>query len=430
MNLTAEQSQIVDALVSWVQDPYGDIREFALTGAAGTGKTSLLRHLKNQLDLVTWTAMTGKAARRLAQVVDVPAQTLHSLLYYPPKEQRNNLDFSATRPAPGGIVVIDEASMVTPKLLEDLQNTWVQEGTRILYVGDGYQLPPILSKAEEKKYGKDFTIFREIDGFELTQVMRSDDDVLYAATYLREEGKLLTESRGAYEFRQAPICMSAINDWFDDRDDHALITWRNKLRMDANTIVRTRLGHVSPLPERGEPVLFRKNGQGVLNGQIEPVESIVGGVQLGSVETHDLYLEQVSDNDRPAEESVETVRVTAQGRDSVMDGAMPWLENDAWRAFTRALNADRDRLRAEHDDRSINAVYPIPITWGYVLTGHVVQGSEYRRATIFLTSRDTNSRPFRQQTKLPNGKTMSFALRWMYSALTRAREQATIVVGG
>lgn len=420
----------MDEIVAWVQDVYGDRREMALTGAAGTGKTTTLRHLKNQLDGVTWAATTGKAARRLSEVVDVRAQTLHSLLYYPPKEQHNNPDFSATRPAPEGIVVIDEASMVTPKLLEDLQSAWVQEGTRILYVGDGYQLPPILSKAEEKKYGKDFTVFHEVDGFELTQVVRSDDDVLYAATYIREEGKLLTESRGAYEFRQAPICMSAIDDWFDDRDDHALITWRNKLRMDANTIIRTRLGHASPLPERGEPVLFRKNGQGVLNGQIEPVESIVGGVQLGSVETHDLYLEQVTDNDRPAEQAVDVVRVCAQGRDGVMDGAMPWLENDAWGAFTRALNADRDQLRADQDSPRLGAVYPVPITWGYVLTAHVAQGSEYRRATVFLTSRDTNSRPFRQKTTLPNGQTMTFALRWTYSALTRARERATIVVGG
>ncbi|KKM19454.1 hypothetical protein LCGC14_1655460 [marine sediment metagenome] len=421
---TDDQVAAIDEIMSWVLSyPGSDQMELSLSGAAGTGKSTGMACLRAVLEAeygVFWAAMTGKAARRLQEASGVPATTLHSILYIPPHESPDHVKFETVRRFPGNagdVVVIDEASMVTPKIRSDLEQ-WMQEGARILYVGDGYQLPPILSKDEEREYGRDFTIFREVRGPELFDVIRNDDDVLYAATHIREEGEVLLKSRGLYTFRAEPV-WSVLDDWHDDPDDHALITWRNKLRMKANKAIRQRLGRVHPLPQTDEPILYCRNGQEVLNGQMAVTDAIVGGGTYGPVEYETFF-----PRDRPDV----PLTVSCGGRYEPMDGGTPSMDDGQWREYRGAMREARTKYRAEHGENP-GRLDPIPITWAYCLTAHKAQGSEFRRTSVFLTDWDCNARPMQQMTTLPNGDRMAFALRWVYTALTRAKEQATLVIG-
>lgn len=410
MKPTQQQGNALDEILEWITDVHSEQRELSLSGAAGTGKTTLMEFLAEcpTKSRVTWTATTGKAARLLGELIDdtrIKVRTLHSCLYWPPNERPEHIEFGAVRlfkGNPGDVVVIDEASMITEEIKATLESTWLQDGAKILYVGDGYQLPPV---------GDDYSVFAEVSGPRLTEVIRNDDDVLYAANYIRVEGHVLTKSRGSYEFRRSRV-WTALDDYLNDRDDHALITWRNKIRAQANDTIRHKMGYGEPYPEPGEPVLYCRNGQGVLNGQmvrtewIEPPHDRYGKVEVqlfGDAEGH-------------------TISVSTQGRNSVMDGAMPHLTQEEWKEYQAAIG----RTRSEQGGSDVR---PIPITWGYVLTAHKAQGSEFRRATIFLTDWDSNSKPFKQDTQLPDGSTMKFAARWCYTALTRAKERATLIIG-
>jgi hypothetical protein len=353
----------------------------------------------------------------LSEVAGVDASTLHRLLFWPPAERPDDLKFESTRPWPFGtdsVLVLDEASMLTPGLQQSIHDAWILNGARIIYVGDGYQLPPVLSQEEERNLGgKDFTVFGEVEGPQLSEVIRNDDDILHAATYIRERGKMLTESNGSYHFR-ARDAHKVIEDWLDDQDDHVIITWMNKTRMKVSEVIRKKLGHKSHLPEPGERIVFRRNGQGVLNGETAVVESVVAGDRLGPVQYHVLHTVDGAE-----------IRVLTEG-DEVMDGGFPKLSEAQWRAYQAALHQEMSAYRREY---GVGAdLRPIPITWGYCLTAHMMQGSEARRVTVYLEKIATSWRPMKEMTTLPNGKKMAFALRWMYCAITRAKQRCDVVV--
>jgi hypothetical protein len=401
-----EQKQAISDIADWANAKGNTC--ISLSGAAGCGKTTILKEAKKSFETkpnVSWTAMTGRAALRLNQAAGVPATTLHSQLYTRPKiGARGALMFETInmekRP---DILVVDESSMISPKIYEDLKK-WEALGTRILLVGDYFQLPPVMSPDEEKQYGADFSVFSLAKGPVLRQVMRSDSDTITVATQLREQGKLLMKNHGSYTFKVASLPdKMAVEDYISDQDDHCLITWRNNLRMSSNADIRNKLGHVGMMPLPGEPVIVKRNGQTVLNGETHKVKTLTPGPRLGELSTFWLTTE-----------SGKKILTSVQGRNQKVDGLAPFLKD--WHAY-------RDGLRKGSFEE------PIPITYGYVHTAHSKQGDEARRVTVFLSYSDTQNEHFRKPTILPDGSKAPFATRFMYTSLTRARKQVTVILG-
>jgi hypothetical protein len=119
-----------------------------LTGPAGTGKTTLLRALVNQLtgDRMLLLAPTGKARVQLATRVagGVTTATLASFLSYSGRYDEERylvLDEHAVR-MDADLVVIDEASMLTEQMLAATLDAF-RSIKRLIFVGDPCQLPPI-----------------------------------------------------------------------------------------------------------------------------------------------------------------------------------------------------------------------------------------------------------------------------------------------
>lgn len=399
------QKEAIDRIRAWATGTKRGMM-LSLSGAAGSGKTTVLSEVKNILEgkNVSWAAMTGKAALRVHELCGVKASTLHAALYARPVQgKKGRIYFNKLRNPECKFLVIDETSMMGPKIYQDLQS-WIMQGVRILFVGDPIQLPPVMTPKEEKSWGKDFSVFREVEGPFLTQVMRSGDDIIDVATQLREEGQVPKTSKGGYSIRRSGRPgLDAVEEFLLDNEDHMLITWRNQLRMKANREIRRRLGFEGLLPNPEEPVIICKNGQDVLNGEIHLAGSFADGAKIGDVETHwlDTY------------ENLELL-VSTQGREEPMDGNLPEVED--WKSF------HKQRESMELPD-------PIPITYGYVSTAHKAQGSEYKKVTIFLSAGDLKSRYFRVDTTLPNGDKMPFATRWLYTSLTRARHQVSLILG-
>lgn len=402
MELNKEQAAAIEAIKEWATGKGSAF--LSLTGAAGTGKTTILREAKKHVVGAAWTALTGRAALRLSEAAGVKASTLHIVLYKRPEQLKSGeIEFKTLNAPSFKYLIIDESSMITPKIFNDLKQWNYFYKTRILFVGDSFQLPPILTE-EDKKKNHEFTIFSEVKGPELVKVMRSGDGIIDVATIIREEKRFPTQSNASYSVVQKPDPIEhAIGEYLADPDDHMVITWRNKMRMDANHRIRQKLGHTSFLPDEEEPIIFCRNGQGVLNGQIAIAKKIVPGPMIEGIVTYRILLEDKR-----------YVLCSVTGAEEFMDGQMPFIKN--WKAYLKAK-------------RKYNLEDPIPITYGYVSTAHKAQGNEFRRVSVMLEGTDINNVNFRAQTTLPDGRKVPFGIRWYYTAITRAKEKAALIIG-
>jgi len=123
---------------------------FILTGAPGTGKTYTLRRIIQQFEewnsLISLAAPTGKAAKRMTEMIGMEASTIHRLLSPQAHTHNGELTFSfflgRGNPLRADLLVVDEFSMVDISLAASLLRA-VAAGTRVLIVGDHYQLPSV-----------------------------------------------------------------------------------------------------------------------------------------------------------------------------------------------------------------------------------------------------------------------------------------------
>jgi exodeoxyribonuclease V alpha subunit len=131
-------------------------RIIAVSGRAGTGKTSIMRLVyeaaKSAGHNPVLCAPTGKAARRISEATGIPALTVHKLLEFPrPGEidertgkplvvgaPKRNQD----RPLSYNIVLVDEAAMLSASLYTQLIFA-IPKGGYLRMFGDQHQLPPI-----------------------------------------------------------------------------------------------------------------------------------------------------------------------------------------------------------------------------------------------------------------------------------------------
>lgn len=144
MKLSEQQLSVVEGTIRDLQY----MREITIAGMAGTGKTTIASTLLNELKNRPYVVLTptGKAANVLRSK-GVKADTIHSAIYnYKGKyvhadsgvEYLNWEEKGAIEKEPE-IIFIDEASMVDERLANDLRSL----GTKIIWVGDHGQLPPV-----------------------------------------------------------------------------------------------------------------------------------------------------------------------------------------------------------------------------------------------------------------------------------------------
>lgn len=157
-----------------------------LTGGPGTGKTTIIRGLVNlyarlhevSLDIneykdkpfpILLAAPTGRAAKRMSESTGLPASTIHRLLGLTGREA--DPDEAATNDLEGGLLIIDEVSMVDVYLMKTLLKA-VPIGMQVILVGDKDQLPSVgpgqvfhdlLASDQLQKIQLD-TIYRQGDG--------------------------------------------------------------------------------------------------------------------------------------------------------------------------------------------------------------------------------------------------------------------------
>ncbi len=123
-----------------------------LTGGPGTGKSrtvaTLVRLAEAAGRSVALAAPTGRAAKRLEELCDSPASTLHRLLGAQPRQTGDAVSFDGgfargeDWPLDEDVVVVDEASMLDVELADALLSA-CSDTTHLVFVGDAAQLPSI-----------------------------------------------------------------------------------------------------------------------------------------------------------------------------------------------------------------------------------------------------------------------------------------------
>lgn len=380
IELSPKQDAVIQDVAAWLAAPVGPSWRY-LAGFAGTGKTTLAKKLAEDRS-VAFCAFTGKAANVLREKGCAGATTLHRLIYRPDEkvvrasngDQRWSTEFVARDDDPLAefdLVVLDECSMVDAKMAQDLMSY----GKRILVLGDPFQLPPVS--------GEGFFVKKEPNWL-LTEVHRqaADSGILRLATDIRERGGVLDPA--SYMPDAAVVSLEEATD-----QEEELLGWTDivlvgthRMRHHFNNQYRVAARRRGPLPEKGEQLVCLQNDhrRGLLNGAIWqiPPES-VDATQKGF---HKLEMFIQSEDDPKQSLLVEAWDHDFLGTEAEFD-KMPWKQR-----------AERARF-----------------AYGYALTVHKSQGSEWGRVVVV-----DESTTFREH-----------AAQWLYTAVTRAAKRLVLV---
>ena len=200
-DLTADQRHAAEGFARWLQSSEPGV-PYVLSGFAGSGKTFLSMRLLRLVEAtgLCWTvvAPTHKAVGVLRKALSQEGlqptwypSTIHRLLRLKLKRQGDReLCESTEQTAMAlehlGLVLIDEASMVDSSLLQIALQCAHPFRTRLVFVGDPAQLPPV-GEVDSPVFG-----MKRAETACLKQVVRHQGPVLQLANCLRS-GKLSCE---------------------------------------------------------------------------------------------------------------------------------------------------------------------------------------------------------------------------------------------
>ena len=365
-----------------------------IAGYAGTGKSTLVKFIIAALDVdpdkVAYVSFTGKAAEVLRKKGNKNAMTLHKLLY-------------DSIPRPGGgffrkpkvsldydIVVVDEISLAPKSMIDML----LKHKVFCIFIGDNFQLPQI-DKNEAHDYLEHPDIF-------LSTIMRqaAESEIIQLTMKIRNgEDIPFTQGEEVLVIPRADLVTGHLT-WAD-----TIITATNATRHQINHQMRDLLGFKGVL-NAGEKVICKRNywedlneeGDALVNGTIglveNPFESFVRIPSYIKNNRHDLPTVMC---DIKPEYGTQFLGVNID-KDFLLKEE-PCVD---WRTAYQI-----GRMRARLGD-----ILPRQVTYGYALTCHAAQGSEWDKVLVI-----EESFPFEKEEHK----------RWLYTAATRASSRLVLI---
>jgi exodeoxyribonuclease-5 len=389
MELTASQTAALETILEAVGN--GDPL-VSLSGAAGTGKTTLIKELNETLSESVVCTPTNKASQVLCSK-GIDASTFYKKFYIleetvggKPRfiscrrwlnEKRGGLPDGKIDYAP--VLIIDEASMVSSRSIDDMRRMC----DTLILVGDHNQLPPV----GDRDYPAG--VFGSLrHNAELTEIMRQAEGsmILTLADALRQGdprvGKMLKHFEPQESFQSLIHAGTQ------------MIAFTNKERQRLNHVARRVLGFDQPWPQKGDKMVVTNNfSDDLINGTV--------------VEVADFQWDQIN-------HFADLGVVLPSGRvfETTLD--MQTFIGDQIGSQRTLLEEHLKRPDREDDANRLEA------TFAYCLTAHKAQGSEWENVLVF----DQRSVIKIVAEKDPRGSLSpdEYVRRWTYTAITRARK--------
>jgi len=413
----------------------------------------MLRHIAEafgpQDDTISL-APTGRASLRLAELAGLDGFTIHRWCTRPIEDQKTGYVEWLPRdpneiPRPeSGIVLIDESSMIGVDLWEMIKAAAAAVEASLIFVGDGFQLPPFGGGA----FGVLTDEFPAGVRAEINEIIRQagGNPIIRASLDLRcgERNALRQLPRSSWDASFAAALFE---------DGGGVICHRRETRRRICAEVRAELDFSGPTAP-GEPLMIEQNcydcvgssGQGLFNGELV---KFVRWISDPSPPIHVQARERsktpnVKQNLRfclgvvlsesgggPVEDiglmCVEEVDGLCRLDDHglLKNKAIRWYFSDSGVAAQRVWASQPKPLRVigthDRDEKwtlgfnllnSDNRPAFIRATPGYAMTCHKSQGSQWKRVLVAVeNSIDLDIHKDR---------------RWMYTAITRASEEVVL----
>lgn len=351
-------------------------RNVFITGRAGTGKSTLLRYLRTVTSRKTVVlAPTGVSA------LNVQGQTIHSFFRFKPditadkvkkviRSEKNNIYQKLDT------IIIDEISMVRADLL-DCVDRFMQVncskrlpfgGKQMLFFGDPYQLPPVITPNEKKifrgKYKTGYFFSAAVmenisfDILELDRIFRQKDagfiEILNAIRNKTVTEDMLTVLNGRYMPSFEP----------EEESFYISLTTRNSAALSIN---ETRL---AKLP--GREHLFEAQVRGKFEQSAYPTDEL-----LRVKENAQVMLLNNDSRKRWVNGSIGRIITVIPENDTILvqleKGEVVDVTPHEWDIFRYTYNPDADKIETEQV--GYFKQYPLRLSWA--VTIHKAQGKTF-----------------------------------------------------
>lgn len=464
-NIKHTKSQL-NAIAKYHEFIEGNTSIFILKGYAGTGKTTLINYICNDLSdnkvQSSVMAPTGRAAKVISDKIEGDAYTIHKSIYSLDKLIEFNSDLSSSNSfkyffglkynddSINAVYIIDESSMISNNFSESLffrfgsgyllndiiKYTQIENkrfNRKIIFLGDTAQLPPIgmeYSPALDINYLKSYYNL-SIDQIELKEVIRQKNKsgILINATNIRDQ--LFSDNfrqfyiDNNYNDIESISYSSIVNKYISLKkySKPIIIAHSNKTVHEYNTAVRDSIYPNNKNIMIGDIILVNRNNYkyGLLNGEFGRVKDINSETEHKKIHLKndggidvDLYFKDLTI-------SVTTLNgnetnIKCKIIENLLNSNKSYLSKDEQQALyvlyimnmkKKGISPKTPEFREGiKNDPYFNALC---IKYGYAVTCHKAQGGEWDNAIVdFNASLNKFSKKY---------------FRWCYTALTRCSKK-------
>lgn len=367
-----------------------------IAGYAGVGKTTLVRFIVDaliNLDVdpekdVCFCSFTGKATLVLQQKGNKNAMTLHKLLYESRPKPDGTFIHIPKKELDYKVVIVDECSMMPKPMMELL----LRHNIYCIFCGDPAQLPPV-------DKDNDNHLLDHPDIF-LDEIMRQA-----AESEIIQLSMIIREGRHIPPFKDKDVIVmpksqftTGVMTWADQ-----LLCATNKTRVQLNKQMRQLLGRGED-PEDGDRLICLRNydicteeGDLLVNGVTGIVKNCYQSfVRIPYYILHKTY-------DIP---TLEGNFISDTGEDYGN------LIMDYSEITTGERCLDNKSLYKLSKNKMTAHLVPLEFTYGYAITGHKSQGSEWEKVVVVEERFPFDAKEHKQ---------------WLYTCCTRASEKLVLV---
>lgn len=386
LSLSEDQVSVLSKITHFLSSADSN-RELRIGGLAGTGKTTMIAKFLNDSRHtlpfpISFATFTGKAAERLMHTfkqfnLQIDVRTLHKLLYTTKIDPLTKQMYSIENETLPQFIVIDEASMVSKEYYNLIMKP-SKKVSKIIFVGDHGQLPPITKDGEtpfnlmENPTIRLEQIHRQCEGnpvIELAYAIRKASSVSEVIRMINQSAvRKVSKAEGLH----GSLVLAQNSTW----NDVVHLVYKNTTRVHINQMMNEQ----APLDSTEQPVIVLRNthfddGVFLANGSRGLVKSFIprSACPFDSLNVDFPFSGLISDLRAP---------------------------RDVW---------NNPKPNTFFEDRELTSM-----DWAYAITCHKAQGSSWKHVFVWLND------VYRSD--------LDMFKRWVYTAITRTENQVYFVL--